>query len=307
MWTRKNLKTKAKSFLKLNLGIAIIVCIFYAFLVGIFGNTSYLETAGDTAQTKYQEAVDSGNFDEYDKFLEENSFDEKDGKLPFYFHLYQSGVSIEDYKDFVGIDTPIPDDELFNLFLGGGYKIYLNPLIVVFLMIFSFIGKIFIFNPITIGYKRFFLKGNENIKSDLKFNTLFSSFKDGTWNSIGVKILIKNIYLALWSLLFVIPGIYKYYQYFYVEYILADNPDLSISEAIAISKLMTQDDKVNIWILGLSFIGWELLSSIVLGLGFIILNPYKEATYANLYLTVKENKSNNINELKEAIDKIKDI
>lgn len=301
MWTRSDLKKKSKSFLKINLGVAILVCLFYAFVSGVFGNQTYLETANDTAQTKYNEAVNSGNFDDYNEFLEDNSFTDADGKMPYYFHLYKSGISIEDYKDIVGVDTPIPESEALNLLLGGGYKVYLTPVAVGIISIISVLCSVFILNPITIGYKRYFLKGNRDLNEKPSFSNLFSTFKDGTWNSVGVKLLVKNIYLMLWSLLFIIPGIYKYYQYFYVDYILADNPELSISEAIAISKIMTHQDKFNIFILGLSFIGWVFLSSLLLGLGFIILNPYVEATYANLYIKVKSDKAETFEQLKSMV------
>lgn len=294
MWNRSELKSKAKVFLKENLGIAILVCLFFAFVSGFLGNQSYLESASDTAQIKYNEAVESGDFNEYDEFLNDTNFEGQDGKMPYYFYLYKSDINIQDQSAFTEkfFNLPTVDNDLYNFLLGGGYKVYIAPSTVFIIVILTTLAKIFILNPLTIGYRRFFINGADNTNSENKFSTLFTPFKDGTWSSLGIKLLVKNIYLMLWTLLFIIPGIYKSYQYYYVDYILAENSELSIGEAINISKIMTHEDKFNIFILNLSFIVWELLSGILLGLGFIILNPYKESTYANLYLEVKENQKN---------------
>lgn len=294
MWNRAELKSKAKIFLKANLLVSILVCLFFAFATGLFGNQSYLESASDVAENKYDEAVRTGNFTEYDKFLKNTNFKNQDGKVPYYFYLYESDMSITDQNLLTEklFNKQASENDLSSFLLGGGYKVYLNPVTAGIIIIISLLAKVFILNPLTIGYRRFFIKGAKNIDAENKFSTLFSSFKDGTWFSLSIKLAIKNIYLALWSLLFVIPGIYKSYQYYYVDYILAENPELSIGEAINISKEMTHQDKLNIFVLNLSFIGWEILSWVLLGLGFIILNPYKESTYANLYLSVKENNEN---------------
>ena len=100
---------------------------------------------------------------------------------------------------------------------------------------------------------------------------------------------ITDIIIALWSLLFLIPGIYKSYQYRMVPYLLADNPELSAREAMDISKAMMEGEKMAAFVLDLSFIPWQLLSAITLGIvGIIWVNPYVEATNAELYTAVSQ-------------------
>ena len=80
MWNRAELKSKSKKFLKANIATAILICIFYSFVSGIFGNNTFLETASDTATQKYSEAVETGQFEDYENYLNDNSFEREDGK-----------------------------------------------------------------------------------------------------------------------------------------------------------------------------------------------------------------------------------
>ena len=68
-----------------------------------------------------------------------------------------------------------------------------------------------------------------------------------------------------------------------VPYIISENPNLSPSEAISMSRSMTHGHKMNIFILDISFFLWDLLGIIFFGIGGIFVNPYKEATSARLY------------------------
>lgn len=156
----------------------------------------------------------------------------------------------------------------------------------VLLLIFILLGKILLLNPMHVGLKRFFLSGYR--KKDAKLEDMFSTFTDGHWFGYSVKILYLDIIILLWTLLFIIPGIYKYYQYYYVPYILSDNPEISVKDAMAISKEMTEGKKIQILELNLSFIPWTIVSILLFGLGFLVLHPYIEGTDAALYLYEKD-------------------
>ena len=74
-----------------------------------------------------------------------------------------------------------------------------------------------------------------------------------------------------------------------VGYILADEPDMGAMDALHKSKQMMQGHKWNAFVLGLSFLGWELLGVLTFGiLGIFYVRPYVEATFAELYLTLKQ-------------------
>ena len=99
--------------------------------------------------------------------------------------------------------------------------------------------------------------------------------------------ILVNIYVILWSLLLIIPGIIAGYKYSMTYYILVDNPEISASEAITKSKEMMNGNKAKLFWLLLSFIGWYFLSIISGGIGFIWLVPYVSASTATFYEDIK--------------------
>ncbi len=143
---------------------------------------------------------------------------------------------------------------------------------------------IFVSAPITVGQSRFYLQ-NRLKQGDM--GTLFSGFQAGYLNVVKV-VFLKNLYIFLWSLLFIIPGIIKTYEYYMVEYILAENPHMDSARALEISREMTQGQKLDIFLLGLSFIGWSILSLMSCGIGFLFLMPYMQATFAELYTALRQ-------------------
>lgn len=102
------------------------------------------------------------------------------------------------------------------------------------------------------------------------------------WPAFKVNFLV-GLFTYLWSLLFIIPGIIKACSYSQAMYILAENPDMGALDAINQSKEMMEGHKMEYFLLGLSFIGWILLSPFTLGLLYIWLIPYMQATFANFY------------------------
>lgn len=106
------------------------------------------------------------------------------------------------------------------------------------------------------------------------------------WPAFKVTFL-TGLFVSLWSLLFVIPGIVKSFSYSMALYIQAENPGKPALECIAESKAMTEGHKMELFVLGLSFIGWALLCGITLGIASIWVIPYMEATMANAYYKLK--------------------
>ena len=98
----------------------------------------------------------------------------------------------------------------------------------------------------------------------------------------------RDISIALWSMLFVIPGIVKSYEYRMIPYLLAEHPEMTWKDAFAESKEMMTGNKWKAFVLDLSFIGWQLLSILTLGLlSVFYVNPYKFSTNAALYEAIK--------------------
>lgn len=113
---------------------------------------------------------------------------------------------------------------------------------------------------------------------------LFIAFKDGRLGRVLGGMLLVTLYTILWSLLFIIPGIVKAYQYAMMPYLLIDRPDLSIKECFAMSKEMTSGHKWHLFVLDLSFIGWALLAALTLGiLDIFYVAPYLTLAQAGAY------------------------
>lgn len=119
-----------------------------------------------------------------------------------------------------------------------------------------------------------------------------SNFFEGFHNFLTATCLyfLQIIKLVLWSLLFIIPGLIKAYAYSMSFFILADNKEISASEAIRRRNEMMQGHKMELFILHLSFIGWFLVGIITLGIGFIFILPYFNITCTLFYEKIKENK-----------------
>ncbi len=146
--------------------------------------------------------------------------------------------------------------------------------------------RIFIGYMIEVGGRKFFIRASEK---DSNIGYLGYCFHEGRYLHVLVTMLLRGIYILLWTLLLIIPGIVKSYAYRMVPYILADNPKIGHNRAIELSNQMTKGEKWNMFILDLSFIGWYILGALALGIGVLFVQPYYDATNAELYLVLKEN------------------
>ncbi len=153
--------------------------------------------------------------------------------------------------------------------------------IVGIISIIFMIVKIFVGNLLLVGGSRFFI---ENQTGTPGVGVLGSAFRSGQYGSIVLTMFLKGLFIGLWSLLFVIPGIIKHYEYLMIPYILAENPGMDRQEVFAISRRMMMGQKWNVFVLDLSFIGWRLLEGITVGIaGIFYVEPYYQATMAELY------------------------
>ncbi len=148
----------------------------------------------------------------------------------------------------------------------------------------SILFSVFVTLPLLIGISRYFVQNHFGVS---QFEILFSPFRRNFINGVGA-MFVTYLFIWLWSLLLVIPGIVKALQYSMVPFILSDNPDMPGSRAREISRLMTNGQKGAIFVLGLSFIGWFLLGALCLGVGTLFVLPYYQATMAELYLFLRD-------------------
>lgn len=182
------------------------------------------------------------------------------------FSFRIDGQDISNINDLLNLITPAA----FSAF-GLGSLLALTSLI---------IGGV-----IELGFAQYLLKQYNHANFELQ--DLFSQF-DRFGQGFAQKFL-RGLYVFLWSLLFVIPGIVKSYAYAMTPFIMAENPDMSASEAIDASVQLMDGHKGELFTLDLTFIGWGLLAALTLNLGNLALNPYRNAAYAAFYkdLTAK--------------------
>lgn len=119
-----------------------------------------------------------------------------------------------------------------------------------------------------------------------KIEHLFKGFTKAFGESIILN-LLQSVFIFLWSMLFVIPGIVKTYSYAMSYYIANDNPGLSANECITKSREMMRGHKWQLFCLDLSFVGWYIIGSLCFGLGTLLVVPYHEVARANFYAELK--------------------
>lgn len=146
--------------------------------------------------------------------------------------------------------------------------------------------SIFATLPITVSEVRFALNNRNGSGS---INDITYAFKNSYMNQVCVMFMM-SLFVCLWTLLLVIPGIIKQYEYRMVPYIIAENPEMGYKDALAKSKQMMDGQKMNAFLLDLSFIGWWLLSGITFGIVAIFwVIPYTTQTNAELYAALSAN------------------
>jgi uncharacterized membrane protein len=142
----------------------------------------------------------------------------------------------------------------------------------------------FLVGPSSVGAARFFITNSKEDNADL--GLMISGFSNNFITNMLTGLLMF-MFIALWSLLLIIPGIIATYAYAMVPFILSENPEISPTEAIRRSKEMMKGHKWNLFVLDLSFIGWYLLVLLTGGIGMIFLAPYVAAAKTEFYLELK--------------------
>jgi uncharacterized membrane protein len=143
----------------------------------------------------------------------------------------------------------------------------------------GWILSLVISGPLTFGYYRFFimLTRNENPRTA----TLFEGFNH--FLSCFSAYLLSMIFIILWTLLLIIPGIMAALSYSMTFFILSDEPTLDGAAAIRKSKEMMYGHRYRLFCLGCRFIGWFILGILSIGIGFLWIGPYITASFTHFY------------------------
>lgn len=168
------------------------------------------------------------------------------------------------------------------------YSLFIGMLSVV--PLFGSVAVFLIAGPMAVGIAIFSLKISRN--EEAKFEQIFEGF--GNYGRTLGAYLLMVLFIFLWMLLLIIPGIIASISYSQTFYILADDDSVTDSmDALRKSKEMMDGYKWKYFCLGLRFIGWALLCILTLGIGFLWLSPYIEISYAKFYEDLKANQVSN--------------
>ena len=248
MWTRALLKTHAKEFFKRNYWRTVLTSFVLTLCIGGGTFVNYRTSF----RTSINDIKNAGH-----SFRTQNILDAA---------LESFGLSDIDRRMLLGVISVVGILLLIGLLIGLALRIFL-------------------LQPLEVGCRRFYL---DNHNDPASLGSLGFSFENRRyWNIVKTQ-LLKEVFLFLWGLLFVIPGLIKAYSYRLVPFILADDPDMKPNDAILLSRQLMNGNKWKAFVLDLSFILWNILNVFTFGiLGVLWVYPYIHSTNAELYLVLR--------------------
>ncbi len=290
MWTRKELKAKGHKAFNRNYWKCVLVALIVALVTGgssgSFGGTHINSSSTDPSKTASGLAASGlvGVATGEASTAEVNISTAEDDEDPDMVNDLSLDFHAPEWNDLTETEKKETTARI-----AGIAAIFFFVGLVIFVIIL--VLDAFIFNPLELGGNRFFYK---NLDEDADVSEIAYGFDHGYGNIVRI-MFRRDIYVCLWSLLLIIPGIIKTYEYRMIPYLLAENPEMSREEAFATSKAMMNGQKWKAFLLDLSFLGWEILSLLTIGLlGVFYVGPYRQSTKAALYEALKIGSDNDI-------------
>ncbi len=257
MWDRKEIKAKGKAAYRANRLTCIIAALLLIIASGGFGS-------GASAGSSWSNIKNN---------TDNNSSITQD---------------IDDI-DNIGIDGLTDEYDAPDISGSPGLAPAIIVGVVVILLVvivFATALGIFLLNPLQVGLQKFFIDNATDQTTGLNSSNVGLAFKNHYMKIVG-SMFTTGLFTALWTLLLIIPGIYKSYCWRMVPYIISENPAITGTEARAQSTQMMYGNKWASFVLDLSFLGWQILGLFTLGiLNLVFTNPYQAASNAELYLTL---------------------
>lgn len=286
------IKRQAKELISGNVFKLFFIC----FIVYLCMSAVIFGSAGKLMASSFKMMAENGIFNSSD--YKDYDFDQN---YDFYDYDYfdnfgKENGNIEDYdgSDFYNFQGNIPHgfeyeydfdlDEGFNQNSDQVFEIMRNFMMFSLLYMLGFVVMV-ICMPLTVSTEGLFvsfIRGkNFSFGEGLK-NVFSNGFKKNYGKKLGL-VLLRGIIMYLWSWLFIIPGIVYMYSSYFANRIMCDCPEISPSKALETSKKMVKGNRTELFVMNLSFFPWFLLCGITLGLGYIYVIPYMEATNALYY------------------------
>lgn len=250
-WKRSDLKWRGKQAFRKNYWSCVLVSLILMIVMATGGSGAARNSAGD--------ALDYGYGSGMDPLYGVTTYSfSSDGVTSYISHIIRSPLSM--ILALLGVSTAVT------------------------IMLLGVVFHFFVGNVLEAGGRGFY---TENLYSTPGPGKILQVFRSGNYGNIVKTMFCRDLFVFLWSLLFIIPGIVKSYEYKMVPYLLAEYPDMDRREVFEKSREMMRGQKFDTFILDLSFLPWNILSSLTFGLvGLFYVAPYQDATFAELYDTL---------------------
>lgn len=278
MWTRKELKARAKASFKRSYWKCVLVAFILTLIGGAAsGGSSGFSSCMNTIFNNHHEAtetIDEDTDELYDEVTEGDTTED-----PYYVDPESDlTVNYDTENDVYVVNGEALSDK--DTAMAGLVFVIVFMVVMTIIMAIAIVFDIFIINPLILGCNRYFYK---NLDEDGNISNVVYAFEHG-YKKIVKAMFMRDVFIVLWSFLLIIPGIVKSYEYRLVPYIMSEDPELDYKEALAQSKALMKGQKWRSFVLDLSFIGWEILSAFTCGiLSLFFVTPYRCSTDAALY------------------------
>ena len=274
MWTRKELKLRARDALKRNYWKIVLVTFL---VVMLSSGSSYTISHSSAAASGSTAAIedDNGYNAEHTAHDLQQETPNEEGSIDVAIKTVDTAIQ----------EMGETDRMIFSVMIT---IIALSVFIMVMLFIYLLI--VFLSNPLYAGVCRFMLKSVDD-KAEVK--EVAYGF-DHSYKNVVKTMFHSDIRIFAWAMLFIIPGIYKKYQYRMVPYILAEHPDMDYRAVLRLSSDIMNGEKWHVFMLDLSFILWHMLGLITCGMvELFFVSPYVYLTNAALYRRLCERRVDN--------------
>lgn len=157
------------------------------------------------------------------------------------------------------------------------------------------IGAFILAGPATLGLTIFIIKVSKREKAEIE--DTFKGFN--TFVPALVLWILQQIFVFLWSLLFIFPGIVKHYAYSMAFFLLEEDKALDPSEALNRSQTMMKGHKWRLFCLDISYIGWLFLCALTFGILFLWVKPKMDLAHYEFFLDLRDRRHTEVVDIKE--------
>lgn len=305
MMTRKEMKKRAKRNLKGHYWLFVAACIIAGWIGSNFNNVlsplkiQHTENAIETEDTSSPGSVldDRQGATATDAILEALDGNTEEGRQ-ISSDIEENQTDLEKSNEILGRRRGVLASFVNRLSSGSivvavisaldsidGSSDITITLLIALSLIFSILIWVFITNVFQVVISRLFMEGRTYEKVSIQRFLFLLRIKK--WAKASITMALTYLFHSLWALT-IIGGVIKHYSYYLVPFIVAENPDIPSRTAINLSRRMMKGHKWECFLLELSFLGWDFLGLMTLGLvNTFYVTPYREATFCEYYTELR--------------------